>query len=55
MACITIAMALVAQVAAELAKRGVQPPVFVSPNVPGIPADNNSQVFAAYERSLVRP
>ncbi len=54
-ACVTIAMALVAQVAAELAKRGVQPPVFVSPNVPGFPSDNNSRVFAAYERSLVRP
>ncbi len=53
-ACVTIAMALVAQVAAELAKRGLAPPVFVSPNVPGIPADNNAQVFAAYERSLVR-
>ncbi len=53
-ACVTIAMALVAQVAAELAKRGINPPVFVSPNVPGIPEDNNQQVFAAYERSLVR-
>jgi uncharacterized phosphosugar-binding protein len=51
---VTIAMALVAQVAAELARRGVAPPVFVSPNVSGIPADNNDQVFAAYERSLRR-
>jgi uncharacterized phosphosugar-binding protein len=51
---ITIAMALVAQVAAELAQRGISPPVFVSPNVPGMPADNNLQVFAAYERSLKR-
>ncbi len=32
---------LVAQVAAELARRGLNPPVFVSPNVPGFPADNN--------------
>ncbi len=51
---VTIAMALVAQVAAELARRGLHPPVFVSPNVPGIPADNNQQVFAAYERSFKR-
>jgi uncharacterized phosphosugar-binding protein len=51
---VTIAMALVAQVADELARRGLKPPVFVSPNVPGIPADNNHQVYAAYERSLKR-
>ncbi len=49
---VVISMALVAQVAAELARRGLNPPVFVSPNVPGFPADNNDQVFAAYERSL---
>jgi uncharacterized phosphosugar-binding protein len=51
---VTIAMALVAQVATELAGRGLSPPVFVSPNLSGIPADNNLQVFAAYERSLRR-
>lgn len=51
---ITIAMAIVAEVAAQLAKRGIKPPVFVSPNVPGIPPDNNLQVFAAYERNLKR-
>ena len=38
---VTIAMALVAQVAAELASRGIA-------------ADNNAPVFAAYERSLGR-
>lgn len=54
LAFIAIAMSLVAQVAAELARRGTRPPVFVSPNVPGIPRDNNAQVFAAYERSLIR-
>ena len=53
-AAVTIAMALVAQVAAELAKRGVQRKVFVSPNVPGISADNNDQVYLDYERSLKR-
>jgi uncharacterized phosphosugar-binding protein len=51
---ITISMAIVAEVAANLARLGAAPPVFVSPNVPGIPADNNSEVFAAYERSLSR-
>jgi uncharacterized phosphosugar-binding protein len=51
---ITISMALVAQVAAGLSARGIAPPVFVSPNVPGSPADNNSTVFAAYEHSLSR-
>ena len=51
---VTIANSIVAEVAAELAKRGISPPVFVSPNVPGIPADNNPQVFAAYEKALRR-
>ncbi len=53
-ATVTIAMALVAQVAEELAKRGMKPPVFVSPNVPGIPKDNNDRVYLEYERSLQR-
>jgi len=51
---VTIAMAIVAEVATELAKRGIAPPVFVSPNVPGIPADNNPKVFDAYEKALRR-
>ena len=51
---VTIAMAIVADVAAELARRGIVPPVFVSPNVAGIPPDNNSGVFAAYEQALRR-
>ena len=53
-ATVTIAMALVAQVAEELAKLGVHPPVFVSPNVPDIPKDNNDRVYLEYERSLQR-
>lgn len=53
-ATVTIAMAIVAQVAAELAKKGKNPPVFVSPNVPGIPADNNNKVYEEYESSLKR-
>ena len=51
---VTIAMALVAQVAAELGKRGVSMPVFVSPNVEGLSLDNNQPVFEAYQRSLDR-
>jgi uncharacterized phosphosugar-binding protein len=51
---VTIAMAIVAELATLLAKRGIKPPVFVSPNVPGIPPDNNSAVFAAYEKALIR-
>ncbi len=53
-AAVTISMALVAQLAAELARRGLTPPVFVSPNVPDIPPDNNRHVFQAYEQSLRR-
>jgi uncharacterized phosphosugar-binding protein len=51
---VTIAMSIVAEVARELAKRGIAPPTFVSPNVPGIPPDNNREVFAAYEKALKR-
>jgi len=51
---VTIAMAIIAQVAADLAARGKNPPVFVSPNVPGIPPDNNNRVYEEYERSLRR-
>ena len=53
-ATVTIAMAIVAQVAADLAAQGKNPRVFVSPNVPGIPADNNNRVYEEYERSLKR-
>src|SRR5687767_12253291 len=51
---VSIANAIVAEVAAQIGKRGMMPPVFVSPNVPGIPSDNNPQVFAAYEKALRR-
>jgi uncharacterized phosphosugar-binding protein len=53
-ATVTIAMSLMAQVADGLAKRGLKPPVFVSPNVPGIPADNTNRVYIEYENSLRR-
>lgn len=51
---VTIAMAIIAQVAADLAAQGKTLPVFVSPNVAGIPADNNNRVYEEYERSLKR-
>lgn len=53
-ASVTIANSIVAEVATELAKRGLAFPTFVSPNVPGIPRENNMQVFDAYERALKR-
>lgn len=51
---ITIAMAIVAQVAANLAAKGQTPPVFVSPNVQGIPADQMNRVYLEYEERLRR-
>jgi len=51
---VTIAMAIIAQVASNLAAKGHNPPVFVSPNVAGIPRDNNNRVYEEYERSLKR-
>ena len=47
---VAISMALVAETAAEMARRG-QPPgqVFVSPNVANVPKTNNAQVFEAYQ------
>jgi uncharacterized phosphosugar-binding protein len=51
---VTIGMAIIAQVASDLAAKGYNPPVFVSPNVPGIPADNNNRVYEEYERLLKR-
>ena len=51
---VTIAMAIIAEVAEQLRQRGKTPPVFVSPNVPDIPPDNTNRVYEAYERSLKR-
>jgi len=48
---ITISMALVAETAAEMRRRGQAPErVFVSPNVPGVSKTNNEQVFRDYEK-----
>lgn len=53
-ATVTIAMAIMAQVAENLRAKGITPPVFVSPNVPDIPPDNTDRVYEQYERSLKR-
>ena len=42
-ATVAIAQAIVAEVAAELAERGIKQPVFVSPNGPGVSPDNNRE------------
>lgn len=51
---ITIAMSIIAQVAANLAAKGLTPPVFVSPNVVGIPPDQMNRVYDQYEQKLKR-
>ena len=51
---ITIGMALVAEVAAQLRQRGITPRQFVSPNVTGVSPDNNQQVFKDYQQRRVR-
>jgi uncharacterized phosphosugar-binding protein len=48
LAVIAISMALVAQIAAELAIRGVKFRAFVSPNVTSVGPENNLQVFNDY-------
>lgn len=52
MAAVFVSMALVAEVAAQLKARGVHPPTFVSPNVPGVEPDHNQKVFAEFSRRL---
>ncbi|HEY64553.1 MAG TPA: SIS domain-containing protein [Caldilineae bacterium] len=47
-AAVTISMALVAEVARELAARDVSFPTFVSPNVPGVDPEHNKWVFQEY-------
>jgi uncharacterized phosphosugar-binding protein len=51
---VTIAMSIIAQVAANLAAKGHTPPVFVSPNVVGIPPGQMNLVYSEYERLLKR-
>lgn len=52
MAAVFISMTLIAEVAARLKQRGVHPPTFVSPNVPGIEKDHNPKVFEAFTEKL---
>lgn len=51
---ITIAMSIIAQVAQNMAAKGQTLPVFVSPNVSGIPPDQMNRVYEEYERRLKR-
>ncbi len=49
LAVVAITMALLAEITAELVKRGKTPSrIFVSPNVQGVDRDNNLQVFRDY-------
>lgn len=47
-AAIVIAMSLVAEAAAILARKKKLPPTFVSPNVQGVPKEHMEKVYAAY-------
>jgi uncharacterized phosphosugar-binding protein len=47
-AAVSIAMSLVAETAAVLAKTGKVPPTFVSPNVPGVPPGHMAGVYQAF-------
>jgi len=47
-AAVSIAMSLVAETAACLARKGKVPPTFVSPNVPGVPKGHMDSVYRAF-------
>jgi uncharacterized phosphosugar-binding protein len=47
-AAVSIAMSLVAETGARLAKKGIVPPTFVSPNVPGVPPGHMDAVYQAF-------
>ncbi len=47
-AAVSVAMALLAEAGAILARQGKLPPTFVSPNVPGVAADHNDRVYQAF-------
>ncbi|MCX6569019.1 MAG: sugar isomerase domain-containing protein [Candidatus Aminicenantes bacterium] len=47
-AAVAIAMSLVAETAAALARTGKVPPTFVSPNVPGVPPGHMAGVYQAF-------
>jgi uncharacterized phosphosugar-binding protein len=52
LAAILISMALVAEAAARLRKRGVELQTFVSPNVPGVAGDHNQEVFRRFRERI---
>lgn len=54
LAVVAISMAMVAESARQLRDRGVFLDTFVSPNVEGVAADHNRQVFQAYRQKLAR-
>jgi len=54
LAAVAISMALTAELASELAGRGIELPVFISPNITSVPGDNNARVFAEYRRRTTR-
>jgi uncharacterized phosphosugar-binding protein len=45
---VSVAMSLVAETAAVLARTGKVPPTFVSPNVPGVPPGHMAKVYQAF-------
>jgi len=47
-AAVAIAMALVAEAGALLAKKKMLPPTFVSPNVQGVPKGHMDKVYEAF-------
>jgi uncharacterized phosphosugar-binding protein len=53
-AAVTIAMSLVAETAAVLAKTGKVPPTFVSPNVPGVHKGHMENVYDAFSEFYYR-
>lgn len=53
-AAVMIAMSLVAETAALLAKKGKMPPTFVSPNVPGVPKGHMEKVYEAFSEFYYR-
>jgi len=48
LAAVAVAMSLVAETAAQLARRGGVPPTFVSPNVPGVAPGHMDGVYTAF-------
>ncbi len=51
MAVVFVAMSLVAETGARLAKKGIKLQTFVSPNVPGIEKDHNQKVFESFTKA----